>query len=96
MARDVGFPKVPLWIHFDIDAEVNVIDQSFALANNLESIEAPLPVPSGWMGILHSAIPPILSTMSCKTVGATQSNADMFSTPLQSMTIPQWCSACQR
>ena len=48
IARDFSLPKVPLRIHFDIGAEVNVIDQSFALANNLESIEAPLPSPQ-WM-----------------------------------------------
>ena len=44
----VGLTKVPLWIHFDTGAEVNVIDQSFALANDLEPTEAPLPSPQ-WM-----------------------------------------------
>ena len=46
--KNVGLPRVPLGIHFNISAEVNVIDQSFALANDLESIEAPLPSPQ-WM-----------------------------------------------
>ena len=41
--KNVGLPRVPLGIHFDIGAEVNVIDQSFALANDLEPIKAPLP-----------------------------------------------------
>ena len=44
----VGLTKVPLRIHFDTGAEVNVIDQSFALANDLEPTEAPLPSPQ-WM-----------------------------------------------
>ena len=48
IARDVGLPKVPLWFHFNNSAEVNVIDQSSALANDLELIEAPLPS-SQWM-----------------------------------------------
>ena len=41
-------PKIPLWFHFDNGADVNVINQSFALANDLESVEAPLPS-SQWM-----------------------------------------------
>ena len=40
---NVKLTKVPLRIHFDTGAEVNVIDQSFALANDLKPIEAPLP-----------------------------------------------------
>ena len=48
ITKNVGSPRVPLRIYFDIGAEVNVIDQSFALANDLEPIEAPLPSPQ-WM-----------------------------------------------
>ena len=48
ITKNVGSPRVPLGIHFDIGAEVNVIDQSFALANDLEPIEAPLPSPQ-WL-----------------------------------------------
>ena len=45
---NVGLTKVSLRIHFNTGAEVNVINQSFALANDLEPIEAPLPSPQ-WM-----------------------------------------------
>ena len=45
---NVKLMKVPFWIHFDSDAEVNVIDQSFALAKNLEPTEALLPS-TQWM-----------------------------------------------
>ena len=45
ITKNVGLPRVPLRIYFDIGVEVNVIDQSFALANDLEPIEAPLPSP---------------------------------------------------
>ena len=48
ITKNVGLPKVPLGIHFDIGAEVNVINQSFALANDLEPIKAPLPSPQ-WL-----------------------------------------------
>ena len=48
ISKNVGSPKVPLGIHFDIGAEVNVINQSFVLANDLEPIEAPLPSPQ-WL-----------------------------------------------
>ena len=42
---NVELTKVPFWIHFNSGAEVNVINQSFALANNLEPTEASLPSP---------------------------------------------------
>ena len=42
ITKNFGLPRVLFGIHFDIGAEVNVIDQSFALANDLEPIEAPL------------------------------------------------------
>ena len=45
---NVELTKVLFRIHFDSGAEVNVIDQSFALANNLEPTEAPLSSPQ-WM-----------------------------------------------
>ena len=45
ITKNVGSPRVSLGIHFDIGAEVNVINQSFALANDWEPIEAPLPSP---------------------------------------------------
>ena len=45
ITKNVGSPKVSLGIHFDIGAEVNVINQSFALANDLKPIEASLPSP---------------------------------------------------
>ena len=48
ITKNVGSPRVPLRIHFDIGAEVNVINQSFALANDLKPIEAPLLSPQ-WM-----------------------------------------------
>ena len=48
ITKNVGLPRVSLGIHFDIGAEVNVIDQSFALANDLEPIEALLPSPQ-WL-----------------------------------------------
>ena len=48
ITKNVGSLKVPLGIHFDIGAEMNVIDQSFAPANDLEPIEAPLPSPQ-WL-----------------------------------------------
>ena len=48
ITKNAGSPRIPLGIHFDTGAEVNVIDQSFALANNLEPIEAPLPSPQ-WL-----------------------------------------------
>ena len=41
-------PKIPLPMHFNSGAEVNVIDQSFAIANDLEPVDAPLPSPK-WM-----------------------------------------------
>ena len=48
ITKNVGSPRAPLGIHFDFGAEVNIIDQSFALANDLEPIEAPLLSPQ-WL-----------------------------------------------
>ena len=48
ITKNAESPRIPLGIHFDTGAEVNVIDQSFALANDLEPIEAPLPSPQ-WL-----------------------------------------------
>ena len=48
ITKKVGSPRVPLGIHFDVGVKVNVIDQNFALTNDLEPIEAPLPSPQ-WL-----------------------------------------------
>ena len=48
IARNPESARVPTQIHFDNSAKVNVINQRFALLNDLEAIDAPLPSPK-WM-----------------------------------------------
>ena len=48
-ARNPESTRIPTRMHFDDGAEVNVIDQRFALEHNFEkAVDAPLPSPE-WM-----------------------------------------------